>query len=229
MISNKIKLVTTATGISFLGTLPLGTLNLSIANFAFHHDCNGAIEFAIAAVSVEVLAVRLALLLVDRLQTIKNYYWLFRLISVAVLIALSVSTFISASTTQQFNVAFPLTSKNPFIGGLVLSALNPLHMPFWMGWTTVLKNRGILIYDRVSYNLFVVAIGIGTIMAFGLYGLAGGFLISLLGHWQSVLNWTLSVVLLVTALVQLYKTVLILRKGKQQTLSSSTKLISINK
>lgn len=216
---SKVKLATTATGISFLGTLPLGTLNLSIANLSFHHDINGAIGFAIAAAMVEVLAVRLALLLVDQLQALKNYYWLFRLISVAVLLTLSVSTLISASSTEQFSVAFPLAAKNPFIGGLTLSALNPLHIPFWMGWAAVLKSRGILDDNKASYNLFVVAIGMGTIMAFGLYGWAGGFLINLLGHWQSVLNWILGLVLLITALAQLYKTISILRKTRRQTLT----------
>jgi len=214
MISDKIRLGTTATGISFLGTLPLGTLNISVANLVFNHNTEGAIGFAFAAAVVEMVAVRLALMVVDRLHILKNYYWLFRLLSVVILLVLSVTTFVSASETEQFSVAFPLTDKHPFIAGLTLSALNPLHIPFWMGWTAVLKSRGILSNNKRSYNLFVVAIGTGTMIAFSLYGLAGGFLIQLLRHWQSVLNWILGVILLLTAVAQLYKAVSLSHRAK---------------
>ncbi|HEY6899254.1 MAG TPA: hypothetical protein VI233_01365, partial [Puia sp.] len=61
----------------------------------------------------------------------------------------------------------------PFLSGLLLSTLNPLHLPFWLGWTAVLKAKNILVPARLEYNLFAIAIGAGTALAFLAYGFAG--------------------------------------------------------
>jgi hypothetical protein len=54
----------------------------------------------------------------------------------------------------------------PFISGVILSLLNPLHLPFWMGWTAVLRRKGLLNDTRKEYNIYVLAIGMGRASLF---------------------------------------------------------------
>jgi len=194
-----------AMAISFLGTLPLGTLNLSVANYAFLGNLQGASGFAVAAIAVEMLLVWVALMVIRRLEKLALFFKIFNLVSTGVLLFLAFSSLLAALEMETFRATLPLPFLSPVVSGIVLSLTNPLHLPFWMGWTTVLRSRKILNDESGSYPVFVGAIGLGTAMAFCLYGTAGKYLIQLLGSRQVVLNWVVGIALLITALIQLYK------------------------
>jgi hypothetical protein len=199
------KLFFYAISISFLGTLPLGTLNLSVANFAFRHDLAGAVGFSIGAISVEMIIVRAALVAIKRLEGLKRMFRVFSILTSMILLALAFSSLLAAYQMQMFRASLPFSALNPLLSGLLLSLINPLHLPFWMGWTAVLKSKKVLDDRRRSYTTFIAAIGIGTSLAFCIYGTVGRFLIHLLGSRQVLLNWIIGIALLITALAQLYK------------------------
>jgi hypothetical protein len=199
------KLFGWAITISFMGTLPLGTLNLSVANYAFRHAISGAVGFSVAAIAVEMILVRVALVAIRRLERLTHFYKVFNILTCGILLFLAFSSLLAAWQMQTFRAGLPVSFLHPVLAGLILSLTNPLHLPFWMGWTAVLRSRKILDDRRKSYNIFILAIGAGTAAAFCLYGFAGGYLIGLLGRQQVLLNWAVGVALLVTALAQLYK------------------------
>jgi hypothetical protein len=199
------KLFGWAITISFVGTLPLGTLNLSVANYAFRHAVSGAIGFSAAAIAVEVILVRVALVAIRRLERLTHFYKVFNILTTGVLLFLAFNSLLAAWQMQAFRAGLPVSFLHPVLAGLILSLTNPLHLPFWLGWTTALRNRKVLDDRRKSYNVFIVAIGLGTAAAFCLYGFAGGYFIGLLGRQQVLLNWVIGIALLVTALAQLHK------------------------
>lgn len=202
-MNNRLKLILSAITVSFLGSLPLGTLNLSIANFMFQHDLTGAIAFSVTAISMEMILVRTALIAIKRLERLKYYFRFFNLLTILVLFALSANMLIAAYQMRKFEVKLPFMIKNPVVSGLLLSIINPLHIPFWMGWTAAFKSKKILSDHPASYNQFVISIGIGTSLAFLIYGSVGSFLIGLLHNQQVLLNWIVGLILLSTALIQL--------------------------
>lgn len=205
-MTNEVKLVFWAGGISFLGSLPLGILNLSVAGYMSRHDHASAIRFSVAAILVEIIIVRAALMAVRRLEVLKHYFRLLSLLTCMVLLVLSFTMLAAAYKMRQFQPTLPFTEMNPVLSGLLLSVINPLHLPFWMGWTAVLKSKKVLDDRPMSYNRFVIAIGSGTALAFALYGFAGGYLIGILGRQQTLLNWIVGLVLLITAIILLHRT-----------------------
>lgn len=205
-MNRKVKLFCWAMSISFLGSLPLGTLNLIVANYIFRDDFKGAIGFSVSAIAVEMILVRIALITVKSLEKIKRYYPLFSLLTVIVLLILAFNAFFAAIDMQKFDMSTPLITTSPILAGLLLSIANPLHLPFWIGWTTVLKSKDILDQQPSSYNIFVIAIGAGTTLAFMLYSTAGHYLIDLADQRQVLLNWILGTAFAITAILQLYKT-----------------------
>ncbi|MCF6401782.1 LysE family translocator [Chitinophaga filiformis] len=194
-----------AMGISFTGSLPLGTLNLTVANFSFAGNLAGAAMFGVAAIIIEMLLVRIALLAVKQLEKLKRILWFFHLITGAVLLLLAFNSLTAAWQKQMFQAETPFTTLHPFIMGVLLSIINPLHIPFWIGWTAVLKAKHLLSDNRVAHNFYVMAIGMGTALAFSAYALAGRLLIDYLVEQHVLLNWILGIVLLITGMAQLYK------------------------
>lgn len=65
---------------------------------------------------------------------------------------------------------------------------------------------GALMSHLTKLGIVVQGDQAGTTVAFTTYILAGSFLIRQLGERQIILNWVLGIVLLITGLVQLYKT-----------------------
>jgi threonine/homoserine/homoserine lactone efflux protein len=199
------RLYTYAFLISFIGSLPIGTLNVSITNLVIGRGVWATFLFGLGAILVEVSLVRIALATVKRLEGLNHLLRWFQALACSIILLFAFISLEAAWRMQKAGVAIPFTGHAPFISGLVLSLLNPLHLPFWMGWTAVLRTKGLLSDTRRDYNVYIFAIGIGTSFAFMVYGIAGHLLIMFLRMNQNLLNWLAGIALLVTGLVQLRK------------------------
>ena len=194
-----------ASVISLTGSLPIGTLNAGIAGLVISRQVVPAVLFGLGALLVEVGLVRMALVAIKRLEGLNHFSRWFRLLGCIVILLFA---FISLNTAWHAAAARPtdpIIGESPFISGIVLSLLNPLHLPFWMGWTTVLKAKGLLSDTRREYNIYVLAIGMGTGIAFLVYGITGQLLIRFLLTNQNLFNWLTGIALFVTGLVQVWK------------------------
>lgn len=191
--------------ISFTGTLPVGTLNVSVTNLVIGGDLKAAFLFGLGAILVEVGMVRIALVIVQRLEGMGRLLGWFRVLACMIILLLAFISLEAAWHMRKPGVVIPFTGHAPFVSGVVLSLLNPLHLPFWMGWTAVLRRKGMLSDTGNEYNVYVIAIGMGTSVAFVLYGVTGHLLILFLQMNQYLFNWLVGAVLLVTGLIQLWK------------------------
>jgi threonine/homoserine/homoserine lactone efflux protein len=122
-----------------------------------------------------------------------------------VLLLLAFNSLNAASQGLVFRAELPFTDLSPVLLGLLLSIINPFHVPFWIGWTAVLKSKHVLNDNRGAHNFYVLAIGLGTALAFLVYALAGRFLVDHLQKQHVLLNWIIGIALLITALVQFYR------------------------
>jgi threonine/homoserine/homoserine lactone efflux protein len=204
-MSRSVRLFFVAFSISFIGALPIGTLNTNVADYALNNNFRGAIEFGFAAILVEVVLVRLALVLLEKLEKLKRLFKLLSILACIVIFFLAYRALVAAFHMMNFQDSLPLLSMKPFYSGLALSLLNPLHLPFWMGWTAVLKSRKVLATDARSYNIYITAIGLGTCISFIIYGFAGNLLMNTLKAEHNVINWILGCTLLLTGCIQTYK------------------------
>lgn len=191
--------------VSFLGSLPLGTLNVSITNLALYKGGVAALAFGVGAIFVELLLVRMAVAGIERLEKMKRYFVLFHWIAFVVLLFFAAASIVAAVQMKKFGASLRVINSNPFASGLLLSVLNPLHLPFWLSWTAAFKAKGIMHSSAKEHNIYVLAIGLGTGLAFLLYGWIGRLLILLLEDKQFLLNWGVGLTLLGTAIFQMQK------------------------
>lgn len=164
--------------ISFLGTLPFGTLNITAFHISAVQSIGEAMLFAFAVVAIELLVVRITLIGTNKID-FKSKWGVYVLpIAVVLLMYLSISSFISSGNHQEFTAnsnVFPMI-KSSIILGLLLSVLNPIHIPFWMGWNSVLKERRILDNKPGMYSSYIVGIGLGSIAGLMIFIFTGKYI-----------------------------------------------------
>jgi len=192
--------------ISFLGSLPLGTMNVTATNISVMQGAYPAFIFALGTLMVEAICVYLSLHALQWVNKQQRFFKIFEWLTALLVFILSVSCFVAAIKMKSFGTnIFTQYNLPPFVLGLLLSTLNPLHIPFWFGWSTVLMNKKILIPERKYFLVYIFGISLGTIAGFDVFIYGGNYIVQLLIDKQNLLNWIVGLVLLITVIIQVYK------------------------
>ena len=194
--------------ISFLGSLPLGTLNILVANLAYK-DCKEAIWFGLGAIIIEMLIVGVGIKAVQHLNRLYYLVKVMKVFMVGVLFLISWSSFENfLATNIQGQATTLFFESHTFISGMVLSLINPLHLPFWMAWIKVLEKKGI-VFHRSRYTvLFMFSIGLGTSLAFQIYASLGNYVIPIFKNSERTMYLILACFFMMMGVYQLYKNIL---------------------
>nr|WP_298791273.1 LysE family transporter [uncultured Allomuricauda sp.] len=176
--------------VSFLGALPLGTLNITAFDIAASQSLTSAMWFATAVVLVELIVVRLTLYGNERLhfgEKLSNYLIPF---GIVLLLYLAITSFMASAQISEMGSKVNLLPQinSAFILGFLLSALNPLHIPFWMTWNKVLASKGILETSKKSYTLYITGIGIGSLIGLGVFIFAGKYIFTNYESYSMITN-----------------------------------------
>jgi len=191
--------------ISFLGTLPLGTLNIAAMQISISDGIFPALKFAAGALLAEMVYVRLSLIAMDWVRKQQKLFRIFEWVTLAIVLALAVSSFYAAlHPTVSKNVILSSTLHRFFLG-LAMSALNPMQIPFWFGWSTMLFTKKILLPLNSHYNIYIVGIGLGTLLGNCVFIFGGKLIADCFNNNQHMVNWIVGVIFAITALIQLWK------------------------
>ena len=169
---------------SFLGTLPLSTLNLSILKLALANRHQSALSFTYSASIVEFIQVCLTLPLIGILATIPDLKTGFALVSIPILIVLGCKSYKTSINTEGGKTI----ENDGFKQGLLLSCANIMVYPFWLLWGHVFVTHGWLKTDFASLSIFCIGAGIGTFLAFLVFVFLGKILWKRLYHLQFLIN-----------------------------------------
>lgn len=149
-----------ALAFSFLGSIPPGTLNLTMLRLGMEQKMDVAFRFALAAALIEYPYAWIALIFEDWLTSSPVVIQNFTLISALVMTTLGIITLRNAK--QNTHEVEPVRESG-FRKGLVLSILNPLAMPFWIGITAYLKSQGwIGLSSAAEIHSYLLGISLGA-------------------------------------------------------------------
>ena len=193
--------------VSFLGSLPLGTMNVTVTQISVQKGVADGFAFAVGSMIIEVIIVRIALVTMKWLAKQHKLFCLLEYVTTSIILFLAMASFVAAYKMTGFVSSLPIQTVKPFWTGSLLSLTNPLHIPFWLGWSTVLMNKNILKPSFTQYNWYVTGIGIGTVLGFMVFIYAGNYLVLQIQQHQTLLNCVIGIVLLITAIIQVKKMV----------------------
>ena len=191
--------------ISFLGSLPLGTLNIASMQISISDGVIAALQFSFGSLLAEMIYVRLSLVAMDWVRKKEFLFKMLEWITLCIVIALAVFSFHAAmSKTEHENVV--LSSSLPkILLGFVMSAVSPAQIPFWFGWSTVLLSKKILLPLSKHYNFYILGIGLGTMIGNCVFIFGGQLIADKLQNNQDIISWVIGGIFSITALIQIWK------------------------
>jgi len=191
--------------ISFLGSLPLGTLNIAAMQISVTNGVTQAMLFSAGSLLVEIVYVRLSLVAMDWIRKQERILKALEWITLLIVTALAVSSFYAAlHPAVEKNIV--LDSPLPkFLLGVVMSAVNPVQIPFWFGWSTVLFTKKLLLPRNDHYNTYIIGIGLGTFIGNCIFIFGGLLIAQRISNNQDILNWIIGGIFAITAIIQLWR------------------------
>ena len=149
--------------VSFLGSLPLGYLNIIGVDVFSKWGINSLISYLLGVIFIEALVVYLTVLFANKLATNKRLLKFIDFFAVFFLFLLAYLFYTNSNkTVNPQHYLEEYQNYSPFLIGLVLCGLNFLQIPFWMGWNLYLLNA-----KSISLNLnlkfyYILGILVGT-------------------------------------------------------------------
>jgi threonine/homoserine/homoserine lactone efflux protein len=195
--------------ISFLGSLPLGTLNVAAMQIGIQESIPKAIWFSLGSLVVEMMYVRLSLVGIGWVRKQVRLMKIMEWITLVIIVALAAGSFIAAAKGGGNTKNILLNNHlNRFLLGMFMCAINPVQIPFWFGWSTVLLTKNILQPVQSQYNMYIVGIGLGTLMGNCVFIFGGKWMVERIANSQQYLNWVIGGIFTLTAVIQLIKMLL---------------------
>jgi threonine/homoserine/homoserine lactone efflux protein len=209
-----IRIFITGLIISFLGTLPLGTLNISAMQIAVSDGVQPAMYFVMGALLVEIIYVRMSLVAIDWVFRHKRLFRWLEWITVLIIAALAISSFYAAAQPGVHKNVLLSGGIHRFWLGVMMSAVNPVQIPFWFGWSTILFTKKILEHQASHYNTYIAGIGIGTFTGNLVFIFGGRLIVDRLNANEKILQLVIGCIFVITAIIMTWR---ILNKKEAKT------------
>ena len=149
--------------VSFVGSIPLGYLNVIGFEIYNHTGLGNVISYLLGVISVEVLVIYFTLIFAEQLVNNKKLLRFIEGFSVVFMFVLAYVFYNSATkTTTETTVFDEYREQTPFFVGLFFSALNFIQIPFWVGWNLYLLNGKYITMTSYKKYFYVMGTLIGT-------------------------------------------------------------------
>jgi hypothetical protein len=147
-------------GISFIGSVPLGYLNVVGFEIFSHHGYARLLPYLLGVIAEEAIVIYLTLAFARKLSRGGKWVKTIEILSILFLLILAVYFFVRQHDGEVKPPAY--LNYSPFIAGAVLNAINFMQFPFWTGWNLYLLNaKWIVIHGKVKY-LYILGALVGT-------------------------------------------------------------------
>ena len=148
--------------VSYIGSIPPGTINVSVMQLAMLKKRRAAFFFALAASVIEFAYAGITVQFHIFLDSNEQISFYFQIITSIALIGLGISNIFSKSDSSSVKVDTKITGRHGFLRGVILGLLNPMTIPFWLAITTYLENDGLGIVDGLGFWMYLIGLSSGT-------------------------------------------------------------------
>ncbi len=189
--------------ISYVGSVPLGYLNL--VGFSIY-ESRGFLElvsFLTGVILVEAVVIATTFYCTALLSEQHKIQFFLKLFSNLFLIGIGLSLLFASRETQQV-IASPFESYIPFERGILLSAVNFFQLPFWIGWNIYVISSNYVVPNLKSFSAYLAGTLSGTTAGMLTFILVLAYFSESTFSGQISLQTILGVAFLVLGLVQLF-------------------------
>ena len=145
---------------SYIGSIPPGSLNLTIIQLGAQGQRSAAWNFALASALVEFIYAGIAVLAQQYLMANASLSRHFELITaIALLIIGGINLIVR---TKSSSTKSSISGENGFWRGFILSCVNPMAMPYWLVVTAGLQSAGWIGISSNNLVFYLIGISLGT-------------------------------------------------------------------
>lgn len=202
-----LKIFFTGLLVSFIGSLPLGTLNVAAMQISVSEGVTQAMLFSVGSLIAEMIYVRISLVAMDWVRKQKLFFKILEWVTLGIVLALAVFSFYAALSPHDHENKILSSTMPKILLGFTMSGLNPVQIPFWFGWSTVLFSKKVLLPRNDHYNSYIVGIGIGTFIGNLVFIFGGKIIADKISNNQDILNWIIGGIFTITAIIQIIRMV----------------------
>ncbi len=194
-----------AFGLSFLGMLPPGMLNMTVVSLSMKKSLRLALFFAFGAAAVEFFQTFIMVKCVDAVQGFLDgnlyVYW----IAFFILIGLGISYLVVKPKKLEANKKMDAQPAKALIHGISLSIVNVVAYVFWLMTGVYFINQGILYSDISILLVFSLGAMIGAFLVYLIYGILGDKILSRFDFFANNINKIIAAIFFFLAALQLLK------------------------
>jgi threonine/homoserine/homoserine lactone efflux protein len=191
---------------SFLGSLPLGSLNSLTIQIKYHETFFQALQFAVGIALAEIIHVSITLFSMKWILRNKKLFVGMQWFTIALFFAMAVVCFYSVIyPSGKSGNAILETNFNRFLLGFGLSLIDIIPIPFWFLWTTIFITKGRIKANPFDYKWYAFGIFIGTVACQISYMFVGGALINFFAAGSNAINLIVGCILIFTVVLQVVK------------------------
>lgn len=151
--------------VSFLGSLPLGYLNIIGVEVFSKLGINSLVFYLLGVILVEAVVIYFTVIFANQLAENKKILKFIDFFAVFFFLLLAYLFYANSNqTTQEHNYLDDYVHYSPFLIGMVLCGLNFLQIPFWMGWNLYLMNaKSISLIKNLKFY-YILGTLVGTFL-----------------------------------------------------------------
>jgi len=191
-------------GLSFIGSLPFGMLNLTVADLGMRKGMRPALLFAAGAALLEygqsLIAIRFAQWFIAG-STLRTYIdWA----AVIIFFSLGLYFLLSKSQPVKANQELPQADHHYFMKGVGMAVFNVIVYPYWVFYSTFLINQGWMSTSWADSLAFSAGITLGAWALFYGYARFSVWLIGRSEHFAKYATRFFALMVFTLGAIQLY-------------------------
>ena len=164
--------------LSFIGSLPIGLINMAVAETAIRKGLKAALWMALGAALVEFVQSMVAIKFTHLISGNVRFGMAFNGVAALVFLLLALYyLFLLRPKAKQADAAGGVNIPN-FYKGMAVSSLNVLVFPYWIFYGAYLSANGWLLLSNGFLALFCLGTMLGALGALALYARLGVFVVS---------------------------------------------------
>ena len=149
--------------VSFLGSLPLGYLNIIGVEILSKLGLDKLISYLFGVIVTEAVVIYFAVVFANQLAENKKLMRFIDFFAVLFLLIIAYLFFAYANEPNpEHNYLEDYVQYSPFWIGMVLCGLNFLQIPFWMGWNLYLLNANHIVLTAKLKYYYILGTLVGT-------------------------------------------------------------------
>ena len=187
---------------AYLGLVPPGMLNMTTLRTSLENGLKSGSQFALGASLIVIIHSGIAVIFASYLNNHPSIIERLRYLGIVVFLGLAY--FFWTKARQKFKGKGKSQEGNFLLQGIMMSSINMLGIPFYLGISTILEKKGIISLEMPMIWLVIFGAFLGAFSLFMTYAYLADKIVTKISFIASNINYILSALFLVLALIVFY-------------------------